>query len=410
MSTHAVASPAQRRRSDRRGRPRAGGGGRSARSRCRPRGGGRRGRAAAGTGARCRCGRTRSRPGRTGACSPSVSAAHGGAAHVRVEDAPAGRRWHLRTRRRGARPRRSATQLRLLAVGVAGRRPCPSPSRAPRTGGSAGSRRRAARAGSRSGRLRHATEDAAHAWKSKAFRGGEILPPLPSCSHGCEPHRIWWARPRKLCAARAARRRRAQPPPRAPGARRSPGCAPTASALVVSDDDHAPQPGRLRARRAGAGTTCRWPATTRRPRRSRSCWRCCARSCAARARSPSTATRDGLRGGRVRGAPARDARRGPGRGARARRPRRDWRSPRRPGSWWAQPRRPDRPPLAEDQRGEVLRDRHGLRLAAVHVLAAGLAGQDERDVQLRARRRRRCRRPSGRRRPACGRRRGGRSR
>ena len=104
-----------------------------------------------------------------------------------------------------------------------------------------------------------------------------------------EPRRIWWARPRKLCALERPGGGGAVHRPERRAAEieylRSRG-----GAAGRVDDAHAPQPGRLRgggarlAPRAGGAP----PRTGR--RRSRSCCRCCAASSRAAARWPCTAT------------------------------------------------------------------------------------------------------------------------
>ena len=123
-----------------------------------------------------------------------------------------------------------------------------------------------------------------------------------------EPRRIWWARPRKLCALErpggGGRNHRAERRAAEIEYLRS-----RAGAAGGVDDAHAPQPRRLRrggarlAPRAGG----RAPRTGR--RRSRSCCRCCAaRLARTRRRGHPRRPPHGLRGRGVRGAPARVAR------------------------------------------------------------------------------------------------------
>ena len=73
-----------------------------------------------------------------------------------------------------------------------------------------------------------------------------------------EPRRIWWARPRKLCALErpGGGGRSHRPERRAAEIEylRSRG-----GAAGRVDDAHAPQPRRLRRGGARTGTTCRWP-------------------------------------------------------------------------------------------------------------------------------------------------------
>ena len=127
--------------------------------------------------------------------------AHRGAAHVHVEDPAAalggGQELVVREGRL-----READQLRVGAVGARGTRPCPSRSRAPRTGGSSGSPPRAARAGSRRARRRRSRirGTCGEILPGRTAAAGRLSPPNGTGGEMVEPRRIWWARPRKLCA------------------------------------------------------------------------------------------------------------------------------------------------------------------------------------------------------------------
>ena len=110
------------------------------------------------------------------------------------------------------------------------------------------------------GRLRrYAAEHAAHD-AQRPYRGAKLAAialtgpwKLPTL----EPRRIWWARPRKLCALERPGEGGATTAPRG-GRPRSRTCAGAACGWWCLDDALAPQPGRTTRRPGSTGTTCRW--------------------------------------------------------------------------------------------------------------------------------------------------------
>ena len=96
--------------------------------------------------------------------------------------------------------------------------------------------------------------------------------------------------PAQAVRARAARGRGEEPPRRSGARRRSSSCKARGVRLVVSHDAHAPQPRGLRGGGARVAPRAGRVGRATAPRRSRSCCRCCAASCGARARWRSTAT------------------------------------------------------------------------------------------------------------------------
>ena len=251
--------------------------------------------------------------------------AHRRAAHVDVEDAARACRSALVELVVRVAPPRGSGSGAARRRRRARTRPCPSRSRAPRTGGSAGSPPPAARAGSRPAPRRRS--------RTRGTYGAGCLPrgrtpPARRFARvwrqGAGTERIWWARPGKLCGLerpggggrshRPERREAEIAYLKAKGVRLCVSTMASRHNLGAYEDaglELAPRAGRV-----GPGAA---------PRRSRSSCRCCAASCAAAARWRCTATA-------TRTSWPRSARRTCTRRAGWSR-RRRWRARRRPASW-----------------------------------------------------------------------------
>ena len=114
----------------------------------------------------------------------------------------------------------------------------------------------------------YAAENAAHGGENRSLTASQLKDDRGGPMR--TPSRMWWARPRKLCADGAAGRRRPQPPARTPrGGDRVPGAE--RGAAGDQHDDHAAQPRPTTRPPGSTGTTCRSRRAPRAPTRSTSC-------------------------------------------------------------------------------------------------------------------------------------------